>query len=154
MRWIDLSLGYLQNFFRHFKGIFDFSRLIWSQKVCQRLTKAQKFRESQLALKNKILSFARFLRLSFTSTFRNVIIWCALDSPGLGQSFNYLKRYRTMRRKIFRVSWSQKVRPELTIKSCFLTVNWDSRNFLIFVSFKRTFWLQVGALKIFLLIVR
>ena len=34
----------------------------------------QKFRESYLALKNKIWSFARFLKLSFTSTVRNVMI--------------------------------------------------------------------------------
>ena len=40
----------------------------------QKLTKTQKFRESQLALKNKIWSFARFLKLSFTSTVRNVTI--------------------------------------------------------------------------------
>ena len=81
-----------------------FFRGTWSQKVHQKLTKTQKFRESQLALKNKILSFARFLRLSFTATFRNVMIWCALDSPGPGQSFKYLERYHITRWKILETS--------------------------------------------------
>ena len=85
----------------------------WSQKVRRKLTKTQKFRESQLALKNKILSFARFPRLSFTSTFHNVMVWRALDSSGLGQSFKYLERYHITHRKNFRAIWSQKVRPEL-----------------------------------------
>ena len=67
-----------------------FFRATWSWKMPQKLTKTQKFRESQLALKNKIWSFARFLRPSFTSTVRNVTIWCALDSRALCQPFKYL----------------------------------------------------------------
>ena len=57
----------------------------------QKLTKTQKFRKSQLALKNKSWSLARFLKLSFTSTVCNVTICCALDSPGLRQSFESKK---------------------------------------------------------------
>ena len=56
----------------------------WSWKMPQKLTKTQKFRESQMALKNKILSFARFLKLSFISTVRNITIWCSLESPDIG----------------------------------------------------------------------
>ena len=51
-----------------------FFKATWSQKVRRKLMKTQKCRESQLALKDKILSFTRFLRLSFTSTFRDVMI--------------------------------------------------------------------------------
>jgi len=67
-----------------------FFRDTWSWKMPQKLTKTQKFRESQLALKIKICSFAHFLRPSFTSTVRDVTIWCALDSPALCQPFKYL----------------------------------------------------------------
>ena len=83
-------------------------RATWSWKMPQKRTKTQKFRESQLALKNKIWSLARFLTLSFTSTSRNVTIWCALDNPGLGQPFRYLERYHISRRKFFRDTWSWK----------------------------------------------
>ena len=82
-------------------------RATWSQKVRQKLMKTQKFRESQLALKNKILSFARFLRLSSTSTLLNVLIWCALDSSALKQPFKYFKRQHINHWKIFRDIWSQ-----------------------------------------------
>ena len=75
-----------------------FFRATWSWKMPQKLTKTQKFRESQLALKNKILSFSRFLKLSFTSTVRNIMVWRALDSPGLGQLFKYLGHYHIIRR--------------------------------------------------------
>ena len=68
----------------------------------QKLTKTQKFRESQLALKNKIWSLARFLKLSFTSTVRNGTIRCALESPGLGQPFNYFERHYITRKKFSR----------------------------------------------------
>ena len=95
-----------------------FFRATWSWKMPQKLTKTQKFRESQLALKNKIWSFARFLKLSFTSTVRNVMIWCALDSPGLGQPFKYLERYHITHRKFFRATWSWKMPQKLT-KTCF-----------------------------------
>ena len=62
-----------------------------------------KFPESRLALKNKILDFSRFPRLSFTYMFRNVIIWCALDSPDLGKSFKYLECYHITHRKRFSI---------------------------------------------------
>ena len=81
-----------------------FFRATWSWKMPQKLTKIQKFRESQLALKNKIWSFARFLKLNFTSTVRNVMIWCALDNPGLGQPFKYIERYHVTHRKLFRAT--------------------------------------------------
>ena len=55
----------------------------------QKLTKTQKFRMSHLALKNKILSFARCPTLSCTATFRNAMILCMLDSPDSGQPFKY-----------------------------------------------------------------
>ena len=85
-----------------------FFRATWSWKMPQKLTKTQKFRESQLALKNKIWSFARFLKLSFTSTVRNIMIWRALDSPGLGQPFKYLGHYHITSKKVFRATWSWK----------------------------------------------
>ena len=128
-----------------------FFRGTWSQKVHQKLTKTQKFRGSQLALKNKILSFARFLRLSFTSTLHNVMNWRALDSPRLGKPFRYLEHYHITHRKVFRVTWSQKVGQKLT-KNLFFRANWDSRNFWVLVSFWWTFWLQVP-LKNFLLVI-
>ena len=144
VRWIDPSLSYLQKLFsRHFKSIFDFSRLIWSRKVRQRLTKTQKFRESQLALKNKILPFARCLRLSFTATFCNSMIWCALDSPGPGKPFKYLERYHITSRKILEP-------PE--VKKC--AQNWknweisrvsiDSQKTRFSRHFWAHFWLQVA----------
>ena len=68
------------------------------------LIKTQKFRESQLALKNKIWSFARFLKLSFTSTNRNVTISCALEILGVGQPLKYLERYHITRKKDFRAT--------------------------------------------------
>ena len=68
---------------------------IWDGKISRIF-----FRESQLALKNNILSFARFPRLSFTSSFFDVMIWCALDNPRLRQSFKYLERYHIIRKKI------------------------------------------------------
>ena len=74
-----------------------FFRDTWNWKP-QKLTKTQKFRESQLALKNKIWSFARFLVLSFTSTVRNVTILCALESPHLEQPFKYLGHYHIIHR--------------------------------------------------------
>ena len=77
-------------------------RATWSWKMPQKLTKTQKFRESQLALKNKIWSFARFLKLVFTFTVRNVMIWCSLESSGLGRPFKYLERYHITRKKVFR----------------------------------------------------
>ena len=90
-------------------------RATWSQKVRQKLMKTQKFRESQLALKNKILSFARFLRLSSTSTLLNVLIWCALDSPALEQPFKCFECQHMTHRKIFRAIWSQNAQKT---KSC------------------------------------
>ena len=80
----------------------------------QKLTKTQKFRESQLALKIKICSFARFLCPSFISTVRNVTIWCVLESPGLGQPFKYLGHHHITRKKVFRAAWSWKMRQKLT----------------------------------------
>ena len=140
IRWVLESL-YLGQPFRYLGHHHITHRKIceatWSQKVRRKLTKTQKFRESQLALKNKILSFARFPRLSFTSTFRNVMIWCALDSPGLGQSFKYLERYHITHRKNFRATWSQKVRPELMKNSCF----WELLRLSKFLNF-RQFWAQ------------
>ena len=83
-------------------------------KSALKLTKTQKFRESQLPLKNKILSFARLPRLSFTSTFRKVMIWCALDSTGQGQSFKYLECYPISRRKNFRGIWKKSFSSKFT----------------------------------------
>ena len=91
-----------------------FFRDTWNWKIPQKLTKTQKFRESQLALKNKISSFAHFLKPSFTSTVHNVTIWCALDSTGLEQSFKYFERYHITRRKVFRATWSWKMPQKLT----------------------------------------
>ena len=119
----------------------------WSWKMHQKVTKTQKFRKSQLALKNKISSFARFLKLSFSSKFCDIMIWCALDSPGLGQHLKYLERYHITHRKFFRATWSWKMPQKL-----FFRASWDSRNFCVFISFWRTFWLQV-ALKIFLWVI-
>ena len=79
------------------------------RKERQKVSKTQKFRESQLALKNKILSFARFQKLSFTSTFRNVTIWRALDNLDLGQPFKYLEPYHITRENVFRATWSWKM---------------------------------------------
>ena len=73
----------------------------WSWKMPEKLTKTQKFRKSQLALKNKIWSLARFLKLRSTSLILNVTIWCALDNLGLGQLFKYLERYHITREKVF-----------------------------------------------------
>ena len=84
---------------RHHSTHRKIFRATWSQKVRQKLMKTQKFRESQLALKNKILSFARFLRLSSTSTLLNVLIWCALDSPSLEQLFEYFESQHITHRK-------------------------------------------------------
>ena len=91
----------------------NFFRDTWSWKMPQKLTKTQKFRESQFALKNKILSFARFLRLSSTSALRNVMNWYALNSPGLGQHFKYLERHHITYKNIFRATWSQNDRQKL-----------------------------------------
>ena len=122
-------------------------RATWSWKMPQKLTKTQKFRESQLALKNKIWSLARFLTLSFTSTVRSVTIWCSLESPGLGQHFWYLERYNITRRNVFRATWSWKM-PQIL----FFKANWDSRYFWVLVSFWGIFQLQV-ALKKFLWVI-
>ena len=103
---------YLEHYHITHRKVF---RATWSQKVGQKLTKTQKFRESQLALENKILSFARFLRLNFTSTLRNVMMWHALDSPGLGQAFRYLEHYHITHRKVFIASWSE-AKPQKTRK--------------------------------------
>ena len=92
-------------------------RATWSWKMPQKLTKTQKFRESQLALKNKIWSLVRFLKLSFTSTSRNVTIWCALDIPGLGQPLKYLECYHITRRNFFRATWSWKMPQKLFFQS-------------------------------------
>ena len=108
----------------------QFFRATWSWKMPQKWIKTQKFRESQLALKNKIWSSARFLKLSFTSTIRNVTIWCALESPSLGQPFKYLERYHITRKKVFRATWSWKM-PQIL----FFRANWDFRNFWVLVSF-------------------
>ena len=91
-----------------------FFRATWSWKMTQKLIKTQKFRESQFAPKNKIWSFARFLKLSFTSTVHNVTIWCALESLGLGQPFKHLERYHIMRKKVFRGTWGWKMLEKLT----------------------------------------
>ena len=91
-------------------------RATWSQNVRQKLMKPQNFRESHFALKNKILPFARFLRLSYTSSLRNVTIWCALDIPGLGKPVKYLERHHITHRKFFRATWSWK-RPNLVFQS-------------------------------------
>ena len=81
-----------------------FFRATWIWKMPQKLTKTLKFWEPQLALKNKIWSLARFLKLSFTSLVLNVTIWCALDNFGLGQPFKYLERYDITRKKVFRAT--------------------------------------------------
>ena len=86
-----------------------FFRATWSWKMSQKLTKNQKFRESQLAPKNKIWSFARFLKLSFTSTVHNVMIRCVLDSPGPRKPFKYLGHHHITHRKFFRATWSRGV---------------------------------------------
>ena len=92
-------------------------RATWIQEVRQKLMKSQKFRESQSALKNKILPLTRFVRISSISTLRRVKNWCALDIPDLEQPFEYLERYHKTHRKIFRATWSQnshqKVRQKL-----------------------------------------
>ena len=87
--YLGQPFKYLERHYITHRKIF---RATWSQKVRQKLMKTQKFRESQLALKNKILSFVRFLRLSSTSTLLNVLIWCALDSSALKQPFKFFKR--------------------------------------------------------------
>ena len=88
-------------------------RATWSWKMPQKLTKTQKFRKSQLALKNKICSFARFLKLSFTSTVHNVMIRCVLDSPGLGKPFKYLGHHHLTHRNCFRATWIWKMPQKL-----------------------------------------
>ena len=70
----------------------------------QKPMKTQKLRESQLGLKKNILYFARFLRLSSTSTLFNVLIWCALDSPAPEQPFKCFERQHITNRKNFRDS--------------------------------------------------
>ena len=66
-----MNLNFLQkNVFQHMTG-----RPL--QKVCKKLMKTQKFCKYQLILKNKILSFARFLTLSSISTLGNVPIYPA-----------------------------------------------------------------------------
>ena len=110
--YLGQPFKYLEHHHTTHRKIF---RATWSQKVRQKLMKTQKFRESQLALKNKILSFARFLRLSSTSTLLNVLIWCALDSPALEQPFKCFERQHITRRKIFRAIWSQNAQKT---KSC------------------------------------
>ena len=44
-------------------------------------------------MKNRILSFARFLRPSFTSTLCNVMIWYTLDNPCPRQPFTYFRQW-------------------------------------------------------------
>ena len=99
--YLGQPFKYLERYHITHRKIF---RATWSQKVRQKQMKTQKFWESQLALKNKILSFARFLRISSTSTLPNVLIWCALDSPALEQLFKYFERQHITHRKIFRAS--------------------------------------------------
>ena len=111
----------------------------------QRPTKTQKFRKSQLALKNKIWSLARFVKLSFTSTVRNVTIWCALESPGLGKPFKYLERYHITSKKAFRATWSWKC-----LISCFLepTETFEISEFWsVFEAFFNFKWLIKGCLR-------
>ena len=91
-----------------------FFRVTWSWKMPQKWSKTQKFPESQLALKNKIWSLVRFLKLSFTSTSRNVTIWCGLESPALGHPFKYFVHYHITHRKVFRATWSWKMPQKLT----------------------------------------
>ena len=122
-------------------------RATWSSKMPQKLTKTQKFRECQLTIKHKIWSFARFLKLSFTSTVRNMMIWRALENPGLGQPFKYLGHYHIIHRKFFRATWSWKM-PQIL----FFRANWDFQNFWVLVRFWGIFQLQV-ALKMFLWVI-
>ena len=75
------------------------------------------------------------------------MIWCALDSPDLGQTFKYLGHHHIIHRKFFRATWSWK-----TPQILFFRANWDSRNFWILVSFWGIFQLQV-ALKNFLWVI-
>ena len=119
-----------------------FVRATWSWKMSQKLTKTQKFRVSQLALQNKIWSFVRFLKLSFISTNCNVTIWCALDSPGLGQPFKYLERYHITRRKVFRGTWSWKMLQKLFFQS-----QLNLSKFLSFGQFLRHFSTSGGSKK-------
>ena len=121
-----------------------FFKATWSETLRRKLTKTKEFWETQLALKNKIFSFARFPRLSFTSTFRNVMILCSLDNLGLGQAFKWLERYHITHRKNFRDTWSQKLHPELTKIKKFRESQLTLKKQDFFVSSGRTFWLQVA----------
>ena len=116
--WSRATFEILWTISYHQQKVF---RATWSWKMPQKRTKTQKFRKSQLALKNKIWSLARFVKLRFTSTARNVTIWCALESPGLGQPFKYLERYHITRRKFFRATWSWKMPQKLTKTQNFRT---------------------------------
>ena len=106
----------------------------------QKRTKTQKFRESQLALKNKIWSLARFLKLSFTSMVRNFTIGCALESPGLEQPFKYIERYHITRRNFL-----EPLEVKKCLKSCFLetTETFEISEFWsVFEAFFNFRWLQ------------
>ena len=136
----SFGLGKLFKYLEHYhitrKKVF---RATWSWNMPEKLTKTQKFRKSQLALKNKIWSLRHFLKLSFTSLVRNVTIWCALDNPDLGQPFKYLERHHITREKGFKATWSWKM-PQIL----FFRANWDFGNFWVLVSFWGIFQLQVA----------
>ena len=68
-----LESPYLGQLFKHLEPYHiihrKFFRATWSWKMPKKRTKTQKFRKSQLALKNKIWSFARFSTLGGSKKF-------------------------------------------------------------------------------------
>ena len=78
-----------------------------------------------------------------------VMIRCALERPYLGQPFKYLERHHITRRKNFRATWSQKVRPELMKKSCFFESQLRLSKFLNFRQLRAHFLTSGGSKNFF-----
>ena len=88
------------------------------RKISQTLKHLENGRTFE-TLKKMVLSFACFLKLISTSTLRNIMILCPLDSPEVRLPFKYLERHHIILGKFLE---------PLEVKKCAKN-SWKHRNF-------------------------
>jgi len=95
------AFQYLQRYYITHRKL---SRAIWSQKSFWKIDESQKFRESHLALKSKILHSSLMMKYDYTSTHRMALTRCVLKISNPVHFLKHLWCYHITQGKFSRAS--------------------------------------------------